>query len=544
MLNIDKNYPKKLEAIKIKILDTYIGANKHHKLQCMICDNIWSATPKAKIQNFKNSNIKGCPKCVRDNILKHSRRKALNDINKTFNILTKNYDGRRCDNGKQLKIEVQNKTCSHIFTVTPGNILSRNVICPICNTEKKREQFRQWTYEKQKKYLETASSWKQYKSKVSILTRKNYETYKLYINPHNLTRAKAGIKNAYHLDHIVPVRYCFDNNIPCDICAHPQNLELIEWKNNISHGNKLKDKIPPIFNTHINKNTIYKTFVDTLKQTFGEELITYYKGLSPYVLTVYLQKQKIGILFCPLDDYKEQTIKNKYLFRDMHNKALIEGITFIQIFEDEWFYNKDLWIKKLKHISNNNISTKIHARKCKIRLISAKEKNIFLTTHHIQGKDNSTIKLGAFYNNELISVMTFLNPRIITRGNHFDTTKYELCRFATNTDYRIPGIASKLLKYFTRNYNYTEIYSYADMRYSQGKLYYALGFELDHINNPDYYYIIDGKRKHRWGYRKDMLKNMFENYDKNISEYDNMLNNNYDRIWGCGTIKFTMKSRT
>jgi hypothetical protein len=66
--------------------------------------------------------------------------------------------------------------------------------------------------------------------------------------------------------------------------------------------------------------------------------------------------------------------------------------------------------------------------------------------------------------------MTFSKPRF--NRNY----EYELVRFASKLGCQVIGGASKLLKYFERNYNPKSLISYADRRYSNGKLYYSLGF--------------------------------------------------------------------
>ncbi|MBR4316363.1 MAG: hypothetical protein IKP65_05305 [Alphaproteobacteria bacterium] len=114
---------------------------------------------------------------------------------------------------------------------------------------------------------------------------------------------------------------------------------------------------------------------------------------------------------------------------------------------------------------------KIYARKCEIKEIDIQTSNEFLETNHLQGKDNSSIRLGLFYENELISVMTFSKPRF---NKHFN---YELLRFASKTGYKVVGGASKLLEAFKRQYK-GSIISYADRRYSNGRLYETIGFEL------------------------------------------------------------------
>lgn len=195
------------------------------------------------------------------------------------------------------------------------------------------------------------------------------------------------------------------------------------------------------------------------------------------------------------------------------------------------------YTQKIKHITHSSNIKKIYARLCVIKEISSKEKGVFLNQYHIQGNDNSTEKYGAFYDNKLVAVMTFAKPRIAVGGKGANDS-IELVRFSTKTDYHVVGIASKLLKTFERNNPNSTIYSFADRRWSVGNLYEKIGFSLSNINPPDYYYIVNGARKHRWNYRKDVLKNTLKNYDERLTEYQNMQNAGYNRIWGCGTLKY------
>jgi len=234
---------------------------------------------------------------------------------------------------------------------------------------------------------------------------------------------------------------------------------------------------------------------------------------------------------------------DKNYFLDIYNKFLEQKYKIFLMFEDEWVKNKLLILNKINHYMGTSIFPTIHARKCVIRQVTNKEKSNFLNQYHIQGNDNSQISIGAYFNDELVAIMTFSKPRAGI-GNHKNKEKnsYELVRFTTNINYRIPGIASKLITYFEKNYCWSELYSYADRCWSMGNLYYKLGFNLDRINPPDYFYIINGKRKHRWAYRKDIIKNTLPNYDPNLTEYQNMLNHGYDRVWNCGTLKFVKKN--
>ena len=85
---------------------------------------------------------------------------------------------------------------------------------------------------------------------------------------------------------------------------------------------------------------------------------------------------------------------------------------------------------------------------------------------------------------------------------------FELHRFASKINNNIIGGASKLLSYFEKTFMPDVIISYSKRDYSDGNLYEKLGFRLDKICDPGFYWIVDGVRKHRFSYRKNnILKN-------------------------------------
>jgi hypothetical protein len=276
-----------------------------------------------------------------------------------------------------------------------------------------------------------------------------------------------------------------------------------------------------------------------------KELVDYIKSLNleiqenirnlipPYELDISIPTKNIAIEFNGLYWHSEINKSNKFYHFNKLKLCKDKGIKLIQIFEDEWLFKKDIVKSRLKHILNNNDNIRINARKCIIKEIDSKTKNEFLELYHIQGKDTSNIKLGAFYNNQLISIMTFSHGNI-SKGSKSENNIWELNRFCSNHNYHIPGIASKLLTYFKRNYFWNEIFSYADLRWSEGNVYYKLGFILDYITKPNYWYFKNQKRIHRFNLRKR------KDEPKDISERLLRLKEGYERIWDCGNMKFIM----
>jgi hypothetical protein len=214
------------------------------------------------------------------------------------------------------------------------------------------------------------------------------------------------------------------------------------------------------------------------------------------------------------------------------------GYKLLQIFEDEITYKSTIVKARLKHLLGIT-KYRIFGRKCTIRQIDTEVKNKFLNKYHIQGEDKSSVKLGAYYRNHLVAVMTFCKLRKAL-GQIHEEGSFELSRFATVSNFTVIGIAGKLLKHFENNFEITKIITYADRRWSTGNLYKKLGFELDHVSMPNYWYIKNyhEERIHRFNFRKDVLWGKLKNFDESKSEWENMKNNGYDRIWDCGNLVF------
>jgi hypothetical protein len=249
--------------------------------------------------------------------------------------------------------------------------------------------------------------------------------------------------------------------------------------------------------------------------------------ISPKEIDIWLPEYNIGIEYDGLyyHSTKNDRITPTYHLKKTENANCL-GHRLIHIFSDEWIYKKDIVKSRLLNILNKTENI-IYARNTKIRNLNNLQSKSFLEQNHIQGNCNSHHKYGLFYNDELVSVMTFGVPRF---NKNYD---WELLRFCNKTNFSVVGGASKLLNHFIKNHN-SSIISYADRRWSDGNLYNQLGFVFLHNSTPNYYYIIGTKRESRNKYQKHKLKKLLPIYDSLLSEKINMENNGYYRIYDCG----------
>jgi len=256
--------------------------------------------------------------------------------------------------------------------------------------------------------------------------------------------------------------------------------------------------------------------------------------IRPKELDIYIPEKNLAIE-CNGNYWHSEVTgnKDKKYHLDKTNQCNDKGIRLIHIFEDEWKYKRDIVKSRLHHILGNS-NKSIYARKTEIREISPKEKRDFLEKTHIQGNDKSKIKLGMYYENELISVMTFSKRKI------FNNPDWELSRFSTK--YNVTGGATKLFKYFIRNYNPQKIITYSDIRWNTGNVYDKLGFTKLSQTSPGYFYLKSNQRINRINFQKHKLKDKLEIFDEALTEWENMQLNEYDRIWDCGNYKYSWES--
>jgi hypothetical protein len=250
-------------------------------------------------------------------------------------------------------------------------------------------------------------------------------------------------------------------------------------------------------------------------------------------LDIYIPSKNLAIEFNGLYWHSE-LFKSKNYHLNKTKLCNDKDIKLIHIFEDEWLYKQDIVKSRLRNILGLT-NLKIYGRKCIIKELSTKDINKFLSNNHLQGAVRASINLGLYYNNELVSVMTFNKPRLGI-GVRYDG--YELSRFANILNTTVIGGASKLVKHFIKIYKPKEIRSYADIRWSDGDLYKTLGFTETHRNKPNYWYINGLNRLHRFNFRKHKLKE--EGFDISKTEHEIMLERKIYRIYDCGTISYSL----
>jgi len=173
----------------------------------------------------------------------------------------------------------------------------------------------------------------------------------------------------------------------------------------------------------------------------------------------------------------------------------------------------------------------IYARNCEIREVDISIAKEYLINNHFQGYAKDSIRLGLYYHNELVSIMTFGKPRYSKKY------KYEIIRYCST--YNVTGGAEKLFKHFLNSYNPQSIVSYCDLGKFNGDVYSKLGFKYSHYSIGKHWYNIS-TTKHitdnllrQQGFDR-LLGKEYCTYGKGSDNIELVLQHGFVELYDCG----------
>ena len=207
------------------------------------------------------------------------------------------------------------------------------------------------------------------------------------------------------------------------------------------------------------------------------------KIIYPYELDIYIPEKKLAIEYDGIYWHSQIDDCNYHL----NKTQLCEkcGIQLIHIFENEWLSKKEIVKSMLKDVLCIYDKT-IYAKNCEVKEIDNSLSEKFQNENNINGATNSDLSLGLFYENELVSLISFKKYKI-------SIGKWKIQKFCNKLNYNIINGIEKLLNYFEVNYKPTNLIVSIDRRWSNGKLYEQHGFKLRKISKPKCWYWKDIK---------------------------------------------------
>ena len=271
-------------------------------------------------------------------------------------------------------------------------------------------------------------------------------------------------------------------------------------------------------------------------RSFGLVVETQVKNVLPgrHSLDIFLPQKNIAIEYNGLYWHSEDFRSKNYHYTKWKECQEL-GIQLIQIWEDDWITKSEIIKTMLAHKIGVSSKKKIYGRETVPSVISSGEAFKFLNNYHVQGSARGSFYVGLKdkKDDELVAVMVFIKQDALF-------SKATLVRYATSCV--VIGGFSKLLKFAIANNSFREIVTFADLTVSDGSLYEKNGFFVDKVLPPDYSYLVNKTRVHKFSYRLKRFKNdPALQYEEGLSERELALLNGLPRIWDAGKIRYVKR---
>lgn len=246
---------------------------------------------------------------------------------------------------------------------------------------------------------------------------------------------------------------------------------------------------------------------------------------------------KVGNCLIEIDPYathnstwgiRNNLPKSSNYHKQKSNIAIDKGYSCIHKFD---------WDTTQKIINLLQPREQIGARECQIKEVPKEDAKEFIDRYHLQDYAKDTIRLGLYYKNNLVSIMTFGKPRY---NKKYD---YELIRYCSTLN--IVGGSEKLFKYFIKAYQPTTVISYCDESKFNGNTYVKLGFELIRAGRPAKHWYNPKTKQHITDnlLRQRGFDQLFKtNYGKGTSNEALMLEAGFVEIYDCGQATYIWHS--
>ena len=244
-------------------------------------------------------------------------------------------------------------------------------------------------------------------------------------------------------------------------------------------------------------------------------------------IDIYMPDLKIGIeyngLYFHSDKFKERTYHyDKTMLCNEH------GVRLVHVWEDEdidkvKLFFHDLIVKSEKVV----YARKLVAKQIDVKTVASP----FHDVYHIQSRGAASIAIGLYDHDKLVGVASFAKK---------NDSKYDLCRFSTITNTTVVGGLGKACKMlFKLRPDILEIISFYDRAKYQGHSYYNAGFVDDGVVAPDYKYVVNSTREHKFGYRKAAIRKRYPDtyFPESATEREMMETLEIPRIYDCGLVR-------
>lgn len=242
---------------------------------------------------------------------------------------------------------------------------------------------------------------------------------------------------------------------------------------------------------------------------------------------VLIPSKKIAIEYHGCYWHSEKRAGRSYHY-DKMKTCESQGVRLIQIFDFEWESRRHQIMDLIK--SALGVNQRVFARKCRVVTVERKKAVDFLEKNHIQGslRHGLSLCLGLENEGRLVALATF-------GRHHRGREQWVLNRFCCEHGVNVVGGLSRLSKHASRILD-SDLISWADLRYSQGKGYESAGWEREEILKPDYFYWKDDAV---WAKQSRMKSKV--GTPEGMTEAEHAELEGFERVWDCGKARYRFR---
>lgn len=258
-------------------------------------------------------------------------------------------------------------------------------------------------------------------------------------------------------------------------------------------------------------------------------------------LDIYIPEKKFAIEFNGLYWHSEK-FKKRTKHQQKQQACAQVGITLYQVWEDDWKHRRQIVLRGIAHrlgvvaeLRNTldipaYYTERIGGRRTKIVALDYKQAAAFLDEHHIQGAVTGSYYFGL--NDDKSRLRAVLVIKKTGKPGELSIERYA-------TAGTVAGGFTKLLRHAEKTLKPCRWVTFADLSVSDGGLYEKTGFVVDAVLPPDYSYVVQGRRVHKFNYRIARFKKDSQLlYQEGLSERELAELNGLYRVWDSGKIRY------
>lgn len=257
-------------------------------------------------------------------------------------------------------------------------------------------------------------------------------------------------------------------------------------------------------------------------------------GGDRHEVDVFIPSRGFAIEYNGLFWHDEHHVDKGYAY-DKWRACERKGIRLLTVWEDDWMLRRPVVEDMIRVRLGLSNAGRTYARSCRVDFCRSSDVAGFLDSHHIQGAAEGSVCSRLINgDDETVAAMVC--------SLSGDGRRMIVDRYASRG--LVPGGFSRLLSHSIRKTHPREVVTFSDNACSDGGLYERTGFRMDGEIAPDYMYVVNGVRRHKFGYRKKrFMTDPDLEYQPGLTEHDLATLNGLARIYDAGKKRWVLDCR-